>query len=135
MKNVRTKSIVAACAIAVAAASLPALADTATKQSADVLGVENNLKVGEQTPFVTDKAARESDEAAQNVSDGWITTKVKAVLIYDRNVEGTDIEVNTKNGVVTLRGQVESVAEREQAVSLAREVKGVKKVLSELSVG
>lgn len=124
MKQRTTQAIVTACALTVAAANAPAFAESPANQT-----------VSSQSPSLTDKAARESGEAAQDVSDGWISTKVKAVLIYDRKVEGTDIEVDTKNGVVTLRGQVKSASEREQAVSLAREVKGVKKVLSELSVG
>ena len=44
--------------------------------------------------------------------DGWITTKVKSTLLYSSNVDGSDIKVDTKNGVVTLSGKVDTGAER-----------------------
>jgi len=95
--------------------------------------VENNLKVNNNAPSVADKAARESRELSQQVSDGWITTKVKSSLLYNRTVDGSDIHVDTENGVVTLRGHVDSDFEREQAELIAHNIKGVKKVKPELT--
>lgn len=111
------------------------LAEQVAKNTSDVVGVQNSLLVNATEPSVTDKVTRESREVAQDVSDGWITTKVKTFLLYNRNVEGSSIEVNTSNGIVTLRGSVNNEQEREQAISIARDVKGVKDVLSELTTG
>ncbi|WP_256661968.1 MULTISPECIES: BON domain-containing protein [Gammaproteobacteria] len=75
----------------------------------------------------------ESDEP---VTDTWITTKVKSDLLATRNVSGTDIKVETRNGVVSLSGTVKSQAERDKAVATARAIKGVKSVdASGLEVG
>ena len=63
-------------------------------------------------------------------SDGWITTKVKSTYMYSTNVNGSDIDVSTNAGVVTLTGKVDSGAERALAIELARNVRGVKSVES-----
>lgn len=64
-------------------------------------------------------------ESNQPVGDTWITTKVKSELLADSQVSGTAINVSTLNGVVTLAGVVETQAAREQAISIARNIKGV----------
>lgn len=71
---------------------------------------------------------RQDMESDQPVSDTWITTKVKAELLADRDVSGLDIDVETVNGVVTLRGEVESQAQIDRATALARGIKGVTNV-------
>jgi osmotically-inducible protein OsmY len=43
-------------------------------------------------------------------------------------VDGLDIDVDTKQGVVALKGTVDSDAERQAAVELARDIKGVRRV-------
>ena len=67
------------------------------------------------------------------VSDGWITTKVKSTFLYSRNVDNADITVSTSNGVVTLTGKVDNAAERDLANELARNVRGVKSVNSDIT--
>lgn len=69
-------------------------------------------------------------ESAQPVDDTWITTKVKADLLTSSNVPGTEIKVETVNGVVTLSGTISSQAEKDKALKVARGIKGVKTVES-----
>lgn len=73
-------------------------------------------------------------ETGEVITDSWITTKVKADLLATDGVAGTDINVDTKEGVVTLSGNVKSKAEADKAVSVARGIKGVTKVESKLAV-
>jgi len=73
----------------------------------------------------TREVAHESKEA---VTDTWITTKVKSTLLLSRNVDGLDIKVTTRDGIVSLAGDVDSTAERDRAVDLASNIRGVKKV-------
>jgi hyperosmotically inducible periplasmic protein len=70
----------------------------------------------------------------QPVSDSVITTKVKAELAKDKSTKATDINVDTKNGIVTLQGAVASEAERAKAELNARTVKGVVEVENNLRV-
>ncbi len=67
-------------------------------------------------------------------SDAAITAKVKTQLIKDRDVSAMNINVDTDNGVVTLRGNAKSRMEADKAASLARSVDGVKSVKNELMV-
>ena len=50
-------------------------------------------------------------------------------------LDGSEIDVDTNNHVVTLRGTVASEAARTRAASLAKQVEGVKSVKNELKVG
>ncbi|WP_305804240.1 BON domain-containing protein [Stenotrophomonas sp. YIM B06876] len=73
-------------------------------------------------------AAHVKGESHEPVSDSWITTKVKADLLATKHVSGTEIKVDTVNGVVTLSGSVGSEAERERAIGVAKKIKGVSRV-------
>ena len=68
------------------------------------------------------------DAAAQAVSDTWITTKIKSVLLADSDAKGLDVNVNTKDGVVTLEGELTSQAAVDHVKALAMDVEGVKAV-------
>jgi len=70
----------------------------------------------------------EQGDSAQPVNDTWITTKVKADLMATSDVPGTEISVDTMNGVVKLSGTVDSKAKHDKAVTVAKGIKGVKSV-------
>ncbi len=76
----------------------------------------------------TDKAKKAANEAGANVADAWITTKVKSNFFYSNNVSGSDIDVSTSAGIVTLKGKVGSGAERALAIELTENIRGVKSV-------
>jgi osmotically-inducible protein OsmY len=67
-------------------------------------------------------------------SDEGITTSLQAKYYGDEQVRGRNVSVATENGIVTLRGAVESETARQRAVALAREVQGVRDVRDELTV-
>ena len=106
-----------------------ALAGRLASDSRGVVSVDNQLVVA-PTPTVGDSAKSAAKEAEQDIADSWITTKVKSTLMYSSNVDGLDIEVSTSAGVVTLKGKVDSGAERALAIELADNVRGVKSVQS-----
>lgn len=92
-----------------------------------VVSVTNQLVVSGK-PTVTDNVKSAAHETGQTVADSWITTKVKSNFFYSSNVTGSDIEVTTNSGIVTLKGKVNSGAERALAIELAQNVRGVKSV-------
>jgi hyperosmotically inducible protein len=63
--------------------------------------------------------------------DAWITSKVKAQLLADSAVEGTEINVDTVDQVVTLSGTAASAAARQKAIELAAATGGVKLVIAD----
>ncbi|HTL98131.1 MAG TPA: BON domain-containing protein [Holophagaceae bacterium] len=67
-------------------------------------------------------------------SDGWVTMKVKSALLFHKHVSGTDTQVNTQNGVVTLSGSADSDAQKQLTGEYAKDVEGVKDVRNDLSV-
>ncbi len=80
-------------------------------------------------------ACSTTEPAGQQIDDAALTTKVKAKLAADPDVNPFNIDVDTTDGVVTLRGRVEDVASRNEAVELARETEGVRRVRNEIQVG
>lgn len=78
--------------------------------------------------------AGDSTKSDQPISDTVITSKVKTELAKDKSTKATDINVDTKNGIVTLNGAVGSEAERAKAELNARTVKGVMEVENNLRV-
>jgi osmotically-inducible protein OsmY len=69
----------------------------------------------------------------QTVNDQVLETRVKSALIDSDSVKARNIEVEVRNGVVSLSGTVDSKSEASTAVSVARNVEGVKSVDSKLT--
>src|SRR2546422_3006751 len=84
---------------------------------------------------VGEKVRETASEAGEKLTDAAITTAVKSKLLADTKVSALKINVDTENAVVTLKGSVKSQAESNQAEKLAKETKGVERVISELKVG
>jgi len=81
--------------------------------------VDNRLEVKGESPAVN--------------SDAWLITKVKTTLLFHRSVSaGTTVDV--KNGIVTLRGDAASQAEKDLTTEYAKDVDGVKDVKNEMVV-
>lgn len=87
-------------------------------------------------------AASNAGEAVDNsinkvgdfMDDSTITARVKAALIDHKDINSGDISVKTENKVVTLSGDVTSAEQKSQALSVAKEVKGVSHVNDKLTV-
>lgn len=107
------------------------IAGRLASNSRGVVSVDNQLVVTPNQPTVADSAKSAAKEAEQDIADSWITAKVKSTLMYSSNVNGSDIDVSTRDGIVTLSGKVDSGAERALAIELADNVRGVKSVQSE----
>ena len=74
-------------------------------------------------------AAGEMTKAKETTSDTWITTKVKADLVTEKGIPGTDIKVETNKGVVSLSSTTAvTEAQKTTAVNITKKIKGVKAV-------
>jgi hyperosmotically inducible periplasmic protein len=74
------------------------------------------------------------NEAPAEDTDAWLITNVKSALLFHRNVNASETEVLAKDGTVTLRGEAESVAQKDLATEYAWDVQGVKDVKNEMTV-
>jgi hyperosmotically inducible protein len=68
------------------------------------------------------------------VKDGWLVLKVHSEMVDEDLLSGSDIDVDVKDGVVTLRGTVPSEAGRARALAVARKNDGVKSVVDRLTI-
>ena len=82
---------------------------------------------------VDDQLTIKGDIPAEN-SDGWIGTKVKTALLFHRNVNAFKTAVGVKDGVVTLKGEASSQAQKDLAGEYAKDVDGVKDVKNEMTI-
>ena len=93
---------------------------------------------GQKIDRATDNMATATDKAttkaAVAVDDTAITTAVKTAVLAEPGLKTLQIEVDTKNGVVTLSGNVDSMALKDRASQIAQNVGGVKSVNNNLAV-
>lgn len=103
----------------VAEDSHKSLAQEAVTSLPGVKSVDNRLEVkGESVP--------------EN-SDAWVGMKVKTALLFHQNVSAMT-EVSTKDGIVTLKGEAASQAQKDLTTELAKDVEGVKDVQNEMTL-
>jgi osmotically-inducible protein OsmY len=71
---------------------------------------------------------------AQGIEDAWVTTKIQSQYFLEPEVKGHQIDVDTRDGVVTLSGSVETEARKQQAEQIARDTEAVTRVINRLTV-
>jgi osmotically-inducible protein OsmY len=96
-------------------------------------------KVGEKTADGAKKVGEKTKEGlsktGEAITDAWITSRVSSKFVGEDLLKDSNINVDTNNHVVTLRGTVMSAAAKVRAVAQAREVEGVRSVVDQLTVG
>jgi osmotically-inducible protein OsmY len=105
---------------------------TGTMKSTAKEGVE---KTKDGAAKVADKTKDGLSKTGEVITDGWITSRVHTKFVGEDLLKDSDINVDTKDHVVTLRGTVMSAAGRVRAVEQAKEVEGVQKVIDRLTIG
>jgi osmotically-inducible protein OsmY len=96
------------------------------------------VKTGEKTKEGAAKVGEKTKEAAATtgevIDDAWITTKIKTDFVNEDALKGSDINVDTNNHVVTLKGTVASLAGKARAEQIAKTTKGVHRVIDQLTI-
>jgi len=104
----------------VAEASHKSLAQDTVEGLPGVKSVDNQLKIKGESP-------------AEH-SDTWIGLKVKTSLQFHRNVSASGTDVYVKDGVVSLRGEASSLAQKELTTEYAKDIDNVKEVKNEMTI-
>lgn len=99
-----------------------------------VLCLSAVLGAGVHASAVADDGAFYRMALNEAAADAAIRGKVEAALAGDKPLQGADILVDTKGGVVLLSGQADSTAQRSRAGRLAANIPGVRKVMNEIFV-
>jgi osmotically-inducible protein OsmY len=106
-----------------------AFAGQLARSTNGVKSVDNRLEI--KPKAASDTSNGTIHKTSEAISDTWITTKVKSTFMYSSDVNSSDISVTTSEGIVTLSGNLDSLAERNMAIELAQNLRGVKKVNAE----
>ena len=91
-----------------------------------VMSVDNRLTVveekdlSESTEDTQDDLAQSKEESESALTDAKIATVIKTRLLMDTDISGFDIDVDVENGNVVLTGEVDSDAERQLAIEIAK---------------
>ena len=102
-----------------------------TKEGAEKVAEKTKEGAGK----VADKTKEGLSKTGEVITDAWITTRVKSKFIGEDLLKDSDINVDTNDHVVTLKGTVISAAGRARAVEQAKEVEGVRRVVDQLRIG
>jgi hyperosmotically inducible protein len=73
--------------------------------------------------------------AAKPITDDAIVDQVRLRLSADAIAKGAGFTVDCKDGVVTIDGAAENSQQKDRATLVAKKVKGVKRVINNLTVG
>jgi hyperosmotically inducible periplasmic protein len=118
----------------VATAAQKSAAERLAKVSG-VTRVDNKIQIDpDEDKSVADRISKGLSRTGESVNDAWITTKVNWFFVGADALKGSDINVDTKDHVVTLKGTVKSEAGRAKAIALAKDTEGVKRVVDQLTI-
>ena len=119
-------------------------ASTAVEESKEAMAkageaVEQGMEqAGAEAEKAMEKAGAAAEtgmaKAGEALDDGSVTAKVKARLIADPEVSALAIDVDTKDGVVTLSGTAATQALKDEAEKLTAGTEGVKQVVNNIRV-
>jgi hyperosmotically inducible periplasmic protein len=104
-------------------------AEDVARSVSGVKSVDNQVSAPSALESAAGKVSHAARQTQREVSDEWITTKIKTQLFTDRSVQkDSDISVKTSHGVVTLSGTAASRDALDHARAVASHVQGVKSV-------
>ncbi|OFC70911.1 BON domain-containing protein [Alteromonas confluentis] len=100
-----------------------------------VTDVDNQLTIlADHDDADVDNNDMDGEAAMDKLTDAKIATVIKTRLLMDTDISGFDIDVDVKAGNVTLTGTVDSDAERDLAVEIAKNASDVTDVEDNLKV-
>jgi hyperosmotically inducible protein len=118
------KTILAVVAAALAVA--PAVATAQQPTTTDTMGSKTDRAI--------DKMEQQGNKTVGATKDAWLVSKTKIALFSDDRVSSRGINVDSHQGVIALRGKVESADAKAAAEQDAKGVEGVTSVRNELQV-
>ncbi|MCA1589615.1 MAG: BON domain-containing protein [Acidobacteria bacterium] len=77
---------------------------------------------------------RGNSKIGTGANDSWLWFKTRTALLTTSDLRESTIDVDVENDVVTLRGTVETAAQKTRAMQVAKDIDGVKSVRDQLKV-
>ena len=111
--------------------------DDAVERTAPTTGIVDEIdreRARQAGAEIGETVAVGAERAQRALTEGSLTAKIKSKMALDDNIDAIDIDIDTVDRVVTLRGNVDSADERERAMRLSRETEGVTSVVDQLMI-
>jgi len=105
--------------------------DLTTEYAKDVEGVKDVKN--EMTVSKTSKKTHRT--TGDKIDDASITAQVKVALLFHRSTSALSTTVKTKHGIVTVGGKANNEAEKDLVTKLVKDIKGVKGVKNQMTIG
>jgi osmotically-inducible protein OsmY len=113
-------------------------AEDLVRRTDPTLEIDDQLQVeGEPdraTPSITERAKEGARDTGRELTDAWVTTKLKTKLLAERGLDVRGVHVTTDRHVVTLSGKVPTEADRRRVIEIARHTDGVLVVIDEMKL-
>jgi hyperosmotically inducible periplasmic protein len=90
--------------------------------------------VGTSGKVANELTVKGADQRTADDMDGAIRKELNAKVENDRALEGRDVNFDVNNGVVTIKGEVRTAAEKDQVGQMARSTANVKEVVNSLEL-
>ena len=133
--NIVKWNIAALVALFSLAMSAPASSAPQSTDKPDNHVVQTKDAVVKGAKVVGTKTKDGVSKTGEVMTDGWITTRVNSRFVNEDLLKGSDINVDTDQHVVTLKGTVTTAAGRNKAGAVAKGTEGVRRVMNQLTVG
>jgi|SRR5438105_8650487 len=114
---------------------LALLALSATTASAGQVVEKTKDAVVKDAKIVAAKTKEGLSKTGEVMTDAWITTRVHERFVGVDSLKDSDITVDTRHHVVTLKGTVMDRVGRARAARVALNTEGVHRVVNRLTVG
>jgi hyperosmotically inducible protein len=88
----------------------------------------NRTQTKQDTARAAEQVKSAAAQAGEKLADGWLTTKIQAQFFADDDIKSRYINVKSRDGIVTLKGFVESDDARRQVLEITRNTDGVKQI-------
>jgi hyperosmotically inducible protein len=84
--------------------------------------------------FAASTSSFASESVGAKIDDGALVARIKTDLLRSPQVDGLDVNVDVKNGAVTLSGTAATEAQRVRAGQIAKTAEGVKSVDNKITI-
>ena len=115
--------------------------EDATKNAVEAIGDKTKeiaVKTADKTEDIARAVGSETKQIVSKtgevITDGWITANVSARFVDEALLKGSNINVDSSEHTVTLKGTVKSDAAKARAAAIAGGTEGVKHVVNQLVV-
>ena len=88
----------------------------------------NRTQASRDAERASEQVKAAAEQAGEKLADSWLTAKIQAQFFVDEDIKSRFINVRSRDGVVRLKGFVESDDARRQVLEITRNTDGVKQV-------